>query len=65
MNELTRKIESLLFLSNQPVTEISLAEACEGNQGESAAERTLLAKVEEIIERLVAEFGDPFLDWRT
>lgn len=36
----------------------ALAEACEGNQGESAAERTLLAKVEEIIERLVAEFNE-------
>lgn len=36
----------------------ALAEACEGNQGESAAERTLLSKVEEIIERLVAEFNE-------
>src|SRR5690606_34167433 len=36
----------------------ALAEACEGNQGESAAERTLLAKVEEIIERLAAEFNE-------
>jgi len=36
----------------------ALAEACEGNQGESAAERTLLAKVEEIIHRLVAEFNE-------
>jgi hypothetical protein len=36
----------------------ALAEACEGNQGESAAERTLLAKVEEIIQRLVAEFNE-------
>ncbi|MBN8867248.1 MAG: SMC-Scp complex subunit ScpB [Solirubrobacterales bacterium] len=29
MNDLSRKIESLLFLSNQPVTEMALAEACE------------------------------------
>ncbi|WP_024869453.1 DUF1631 domain-containing protein [Pseudoxanthomonas suwonensis] len=36
----------------------ALAEACEGNQGESAAERSLLAKVEEIIERLVTEFNE-------
>ena len=36
----------------------ALADACEGNQGESAAERTLLAKVEEIIHRLVAEFNE-------
>ena len=36
----------------------ALAEACEGNQGESAAERTLLSKVEEIIERLVAELNE-------
>ncbi|KAF1686436.1 thymidine phosphorylase [Pseudoxanthomonas broegbernensis] len=36
----------------------ALAEACEGNQGESAAERTLLAKVEEVIERLVTEFNE-------
>lgn len=36
----------------------ALAEACEGNQGESAAERTLLAKVEEVIHRLVAEFNE-------
>jgi hypothetical protein len=36
----------------------ALAEACEGNQGESAAERTLLSKVEEIIERLVSEFNE-------
>ena len=36
----------------------ALAEACEGNQGESAAERTLLSKVEEIVERLVTEFNE-------
>jgi segregation and condensation protein B len=29
MNELSRRVESLLFLSNQPVTEIALAEALE------------------------------------
>ncbi|KLD75638.1 DUF1631 domain-containing protein [Xanthomonas hyacinthi] len=36
----------------------SLAEACEGNNGESPAERVLMGKVEEIIERLVAEFNE-------
>jgi len=36
----------------------ALAEACEGNQGESAAERTLLAKVEEVTGRLVTEFNE-------
>jgi len=36
----------------------SLAEACEGNTGESQAERVLMCKVEEIIERLVAEFNE-------
>lgn len=36
----------------------ALAEACEGNMGESAAERTLLTKVEEVVGRLVAEFNE-------
>ncbi|MGV8961221.1 MAG: DUF1631 domain-containing protein [Stenotrophomonas sp.] len=36
----------------------SLAEACEGNTGESASERVLMGKVEEIIERLTAEFNE-------
>ncbi|AMJ57582.1 MULTISPECIES: DUF1631 domain-containing protein [Stenotrophomonas] len=36
----------------------SLAEACEGNAGESQAERALMGKVEEIIERLTAEFNE-------
>ncbi len=36
----------------------SLAEACEGNGGDSPAERVLMGKVEEIIERLVAEFNE-------
>ncbi|MEP6907027.1 MAG: DUF1631 domain-containing protein [Pseudoxanthomonas sp.] len=35
-----------------------LAEACEGNHGESAAERTLMAKVEEVVGRLTAEFNE-------
>ncbi|WP_368562818.1 DUF1631 domain-containing protein [Pseudoxanthomonas sp. UTMC 1351] len=35
-----------------------LAEAVEGNNGESAAERTLLTKVEEVVDRLVAEFNE-------
>ncbi len=36
----------------------SLAEACEGNTGESQAERVLMGKVEEVIDRLVAEFNE-------
>jgi hypothetical protein len=36
----------------------SLAEASEGNSGETPAERTLMAKVEEIVGRLVAEFNE-------
>ena len=36
----------------------SLTEVCEGNTGDSPAERVLMTKVEEIIERLVAEFND-------
>ena len=36
----------------------SLAEACEGNAGESQAERALMGKVEEIIDRLIAEFNE-------
>lgn len=36
----------------------SLAEACEGNTGQTPAERVLMAKVEEITERLVAEFNE-------
>lgn len=36
----------------------ALAEACEGNTGETAAERALLGKVEEIVDRLMAEFNE-------
>ncbi len=36
----------------------SLAEACEGNAGESQSERALMGKVEEIVERLTAEFNE-------
>ncbi|MEB1611332.1 hypothetical protein FHT08_001905 [Xanthomonas campestris] len=36
----------------------SLAEACEGNNGDTAAERVLMGKVEEIVDRLVAEFNE-------
>ncbi len=35
-----------------------LAEACEQNPGETSAERDLLAKVEDVIERLNAEFNE-------
>lgn len=36
----------------------ALAEACEGNDGERPAARQLLAKVEEVVERLLAEFNE-------
>ncbi|WP_045757648.1 DUF1631 domain-containing protein [Xanthomonas albilineans] len=36
----------------------SLTEACEGNTGETQNERVLMVKVEEIIERLLAEFNE-------
>lgn len=36
----------------------SLAEAVEGNTGDSPAERVMMTKVEEIVERLVAEFNE-------
>ncbi|MCL7715665.1 DUF1631 domain-containing protein [Stenotrophomonas mori] len=36
----------------------SLAEACEGNTGQSQAERTLMGKVEEIVDRLIAGFNE-------
>ncbi|WP_045726853.1 DUF1631 domain-containing protein [Xanthomonas sp. GPE 39] len=36
----------------------SLTEACEGNAGESQTERVLMVKVEEIIDRLLAEFNE-------
>lgn len=36
----------------------AVAEACEGNQGETPAERTLLAKAEEVVQRLVVEFNE-------
>ncbi|PKM10322.1 MAG: DUF1631 domain-containing protein [Gammaproteobacteria bacterium HGW-Gammaproteobacteria-5] len=36
----------------------SVAEACEGNEGETPAERTLLAKAEEVVQRLSMEFNE-------
>mgnify|MGYP000873064926 FL=1 len=36
----------------------ALAEACEGNSGDSASDRVLMGKVEEIVDRLVAEFNE-------
>lgn len=36
----------------------SVAEACEGNEGETPAERTLLAKAEEVVQRLSREFNE-------
>ncbi len=42
-----------------------LAEACEGCGGESAAERVLLGKVEEVVERLVAEFNENLAIFQT
>lgn len=42
-----------------------LAEACEGCGGESAAERVLLGKVEEVVERLIAEFNENLAIFQT
>ncbi|PZP64328.1 MAG: DUF1631 domain-containing protein [Pseudoxanthomonas spadix] len=42
-----------------------LAEACEGNTGESQADRTLLAKVEEVVDRLVTEFNENLAIFQT
>lgn len=36
----------------------ALAEACEGNQGDSAVERALMTKVEEVVDRLTTEFNE-------
>lgn len=36
----------------------ALTEACEGNAGQTPAERQLMAKVEEVTERLLAEFNE-------
>ncbi|WP_066097720.1 DUF1631 domain-containing protein [Xanthomonas massiliensis] len=36
----------------------SLAEACEGNTGQTPAEQALMGKVEEVVDRLVAEFNE-------
>lgn len=36
----------------------SLAEACEGNRGESPQERALLDKVRHVVDRLIAEFNE-------
>ncbi|WAT14379.1 DUF1631 domain-containing protein [Xanthomonas fragariae] len=43
----------------------SLAEACEGNNGNSATERVLMGKVEEIVDRLVAEFNENLAIFQT
>jgi hypothetical protein len=36
----------------------ALAEACDGNHGDSASERELLAKVSGVVDRLIAEFNE-------
>jgi hypothetical protein len=36
----------------------ALAEACDGNHGESSAERELLSKVSGVVDRLIAEFNE-------
>lgn len=36
----------------------ALAEACEGNNGQTPAEQALMGKVEDVVERLVAEFNE-------
>src|SRR3546814_3578535 len=49
-----------LFRSEHPARRLlnSVAEACEGNEGETPAERTLLAKAEEVVQRLSMEFNE-------
>lgn len=43
----------------------SVAEACEGNEGETPAERTLLAKAEEVVQRLSMEFNENIAIFQT
>ena len=50
-----------MFLSRQhPARRLlnTVAEACEGNHGEAPQERQLLERVDDVIERLVAEFNE-------
>lgn len=43
----------------------SLAEACEGNQGETPHDRALLSKAEEVVERLLADFNENVAIFKT
>lgn len=43
----------------------ALAEACEGNTGETPQEKQLLGKVQEIVDRLIAEFNEDLAIFQT
>lgn len=52
--------QHLFALKTHPARQLlnSLAEACDGNRGESAAERDLLDRVSTVVDRLIAEFNE-------
>ena len=52
--------QHLFALKTHPARQLlnSMAEACDGNQGESAAERDILSRVSTVVDRLVAEFNE-------
>lgn len=52
--------QHLFALKTHPARQLlnALAEACDGNRGESAAERDLLNRVGAVVDRLVAEFNE-------
>lgn len=43
----------------------ALAEACEGNTGETPQERQLLGKVQEVVDRLIAQFNEDLAIFQT
>ena len=52
--------QHLFALKTHPARQLlnSLAEACDGNRGESAAERDLLDRVSNVVDRLISEFNE-------
>ena len=52
--------QHLFALKTHPARQLlnSLAEACDGNRGESAAERDLLDRVGNVVDRLISEFNE-------
>ncbi|MBD8526587.1 DUF1631 family protein [Pseudomarimonas arenosa] len=52
--------QHLFALKTHPARQLlnSLAEACDGNRGESAAERDLLDRVGTVVDRLISEFNE-------